>query len=226
MAKRKKHKNQDLLVDIVDVKEHADELISGNQNLIFGVLVALAVLVGGIFAYNKFVKIPKQAEAVELISQAQMQFEQDSFALALTNPGGGNPGFIEIVENYGNTPAGNVANYYAGVSYLHLGQFDAAIDYLKAFKPGGDVMPIVKYGAIGDAYAEKGDFETAISYYKKAATSDTNDLLTPYYLFKLGLLYQHQGNNEEALNYFKMIKEQYPTSKEAGTIDKYIAMVQ
>ena len=57
------------------------------------------------------------------------------------NPGGGFPGFSDIVKKYGGTDAGNAALYYAGVSSLNLGQFDAAISYLEDFSPCGNLLP-------------------------------------------------------------------------------------
>ena len=54
-------------------------------------------------------------------------YEKDSFNLAI-NGDGTNPGFLDIIEDYSATPAGNLANYYVGVSYLHLGQYEDALE--------------------------------------------------------------------------------------------------
>ena len=42
-------------------------------------------------------------------------------------------GFIDIADDYSSTKAGKLANYYAGLSYLYLGEFENAIDYLEDF---------------------------------------------------------------------------------------------
>jgi hypothetical protein len=49
---------------------------------------------------------------------AQQQFEKDSFQLALTNPGGGYSGFLDIIDSYSGTKTANLAKYYAGICYL------------------------------------------------------------------------------------------------------------
>jgi hypothetical protein len=54
--------------------------------------------------------------------QAVRYFESDSLNLAL-NGDGNNLGFLQIVEDYSGTKAGNLANYYAGVIYLKQGNF-------------------------------------------------------------------------------------------------------
>ena len=181
MSRRKRNQKQsdETLVDIVEVRDQAQSFMDANQTYIFGGLVALVVLVGGFLAYKNFYKAPKQQEAVAQMYRAQQRFEQDSFALALTNPGGGFSGFLDIIDEYSGTPAANTAKYYAGVSYLHLGKYEAALDYLKGFSPEGEITPIMKHGAIGDAESELGNYDAAMSAYKKAVNAGDNSVLTP-----------------------------------------------
>ena len=57
MARRKSKKDQsDTLVDLVEAREHAQDFVDRNQNLIFGALAAVVLIAGGIFAYNNFFK--------------------------------------------------------------------------------------------------------------------------------------------------------------------------
>ncbi len=228
MASRRRNpkKTDDTLVDIVEVRDQAQSFMERNQNLVFGLLVAVVVIVGGLFAYNNFYKLPRQQEAVEQMVQAQVQFERDSFALALANPGGGYPGFLDIADNYSGTRAGNLANYYVGVSYLHLGQYEAALEYLRDFSPAGQITPIMKFGAMGDAYAELGEMDDALSYYQRAADAEDNSVLTPYYLKKVGMLHERREEWDAAEQAYQQIKNRYPESMVAGDIDKYLARAQ
>jgi len=228
MATRKKSsaKADDTLVDIVEVKEHAEDFFERYRYVILGVVGALVLIVGGFFAYTNFYKIPKQQEAVEQMYQAQIQFERDSFTQALTNPGGGFKGFLDIIETYKGTDAANLSLFYAGISYLNLGQYDAAIDYLKDYKPKGDVIPAMKFGALGDAYSEKNDFGQAMSFYKKAATTGVNEAVTPYYLKKIGLLHERNSEWGQAKKVYQEIKDKYPNSPDGRDIDKYLIRVE
>ena len=225
MAKRKNKAQDETLVDFVEKTEHAQDFYAKNHDLILYGLLGLVILIGGIFAYNNFYKKPKSDAAIQEIAQAQRMFEKDSFALALGNPGGGSLGFEEIAKEYSGTPVGNLANYYAGVSYLQLGQFDAAISYLEDFSPAGTVLPITYYGVLGDAYSEKGDMDKAISLYKKAINKGNNEFLEAYYMKKLGLLYEHQNKLAEAKTMFESLRSKYPTSPAGQDIDKYISRV-
>ena len=226
MARRKKNtKKDETLVDLVEVTEQAQDFFERNQRVLTIVGAVLILLVGGFFAYKYLIQMPKEKEAAEQMFQAEYQFSLDSFALALTNPGGGFEGFLDIIENYKGTKAANISNYYAGVSYLHLGQVDAAIDYLSDFRPSGQITPIMKYGVLADAYSEKGDFGNARSNYQKAISMGDNDLLTAHYMMKLGLLNEKEGDTDKALTLYQEIKEKYPNSVEGRDIEKYIARV-
>ena len=225
MARRRNpKKNDETLVDIVEARENAQDFMEANQSKILMGLLAAVVLIGGFLAYKYMYQGPRNIEAAEALQQAQMQFERDSFALALQNANG-DKGFLDIIDNYSGTKAANLSHYYAGISYLNLGQFDAAISYLEDFSAAGEVLPISKNGALGDAYGEKGDLDKALNYYGKAISAGENEFLTAYYLKKQGLLYEKQGKYAEATKNFEQIKSKYPFSPDGRDIDKFIARV-
>ena len=221
-TRRKPVDNDDTLVDIVEVRDNAQGFVDKNQNLIFGALVGLVILIGGIFFYNNYFKGPRVQEAANAMYQAQLQFERDSFALALANPAAGYDGFLGIIDNYSGTPAANTAKYYAGISNLHLGEYQAAIDYLNQFSPSGDVLPIMKYGAMGDAYSELNQMDKAISNYQSAANAGGNDLLAAYYLQKIALWNEKNNDQAAANKIYMQIKEKYPTTQIGQDIERYI----
>ena len=224
MSKRNRNtKKDETLVDLVEVTESAQDFFERNSRILSIIAGALLLIVGGFFAYRYLIQMPKEKEAMEQMHMAEYQFSVDSFSLALLNPGGGFEGFLDIIENYGGTKAANISNYYAGICYLNIGSHAAALDYLKDFKPDGRITPIMKFGAMGDAYSELGQFDNAISQYKKAISEGDNELLTSYYMKKLGMLYEHQGDVSGALAQYKAIKSQYPLSVEGRDIDKHIA---
>lgn len=227
MARRRKQKKQaeETLVDLVEVKDSASDFLEDNQKTILGVLTGLILIVGGYIFFNQFVQAPKEKDAATQMVQAQAMFEKDSFALALTNPGGGFMGFLDIIDEFGGTSVANSAQYYAGISYLQLGQYDAAIDFLGNFDAKGTILGYTKYGAIGDAYAEKNEFDNALSNYQKAANVGDNEVMASYYLKKMALLHEKQGQLGEAKAAFEKIKTEYPSSQEGVDIDKFIARV-
>lgn len=216
----------ELLVDVVEVRDQAADFFEENRNLIIGIVAGIALLIAGILIYNTLILKPKAAQAIEQIQRAEVQFQRDSFQLALTNPGQGYPGFLDIIDEYGSTPTGNLARYYAGISYLNLGSYDAAKDYLNQFDAETDLMETMKAGALGDIQSEQGDFDGAISSYRKAVSeAEENYLLGGYYLNKLGMLLRNQGQTEAALEAFQRLKKDYGQSPAAAEADKYIALL-
>ena len=79
-TRRNTAENDDTLVDIVEVRDQAQGFVDKNQNLIFGALVGLVLLIGAVFFYNNYFKGPRLQEAADAMYQAQLQFEKDSFA--------------------------------------------------------------------------------------------------------------------------------------------------
>lgn len=223
MAKRKvQQPEEETIIDIVEAKDNITDYINKNKGLVFGLIGVLLLLVAGYFIYKNIIVGPRQEAAIEQISKAQDQFARDSFSLALENPGAGYEGFLEIIENYGGTATANTAKYYAGVSYLNLGRFDDAVEYLEDVSAKGEVLPIMKHGTLGDAYSELGQMDKARSAYKKAISNGNNSFLTPYFLNKLALLNLSEGKSDEAQKLFSQIKNDYPESGIASEVDKYL----
>lgn len=225
MAKRKKKnkkKQDEVLLDITEVTGQAGDYYERNQKMIMGIVVGLVVVVGGYLLYQSAYKKPRQKEAVQQMAEAEYQFSRDSFGLALANPGNENPGFADIVKEYSGTDAANAALYYAGVSCLNMGKYDAAISYLEDFNANGKLMPIMKAGVLGDAWCEKGELDKGLSFYNKAVNAGDNSLLTPYFLKKVAMLSEKQGQTDAAKKAWERLKADYPTSNEARDADKYL----
>jgi len=226
MAKQTKKKQDEVLFDLIEAGHSTQSFLHKYQHYILYVAAGVVVLIGAFFAFKFLYLHPLQEEAMEELYRAELQFEQDSFARALEDPGAGYKGFIDIADDYSMTKAGNLANYYAGISYLNLGRFDAAIVYLNDYKPAGEFTPIMKYGALGDAYSELGETDKAIAAYKKAIASEDNEFLTPYYMKKLAMYYRSLVKTTEAESIFKELKDKYPTSTMAQDVEKYLPPVE
>jgi tetratricopeptide (TPR) repeat protein len=226
MAKRKvSSATEEVVVEQEVIETSSINFFEQYQKQILYAVLGLALLFGAWYAYKSFIQAPKQKEAESAMWQAQAMFERDSFSAALNNPGGGYDGFLALADKFSGTKAGNTATYYAGISYLQLGDLDNAIKYLESASVDGTLLPITRNGALGDCYSEKKDYAKGLSFYEKAVSAGDNEVLTPYYLKKIAQLNESQYvNNKSAANaaYLK-IKSMYPLSGEARDIDKYIA---
>lgn len=224
MAK-KVEKIEEQIIAVESALSRSERFLEENYKIVIGIIVGIIIVVLGVFGYIKYVKEPREREAQSQIFMAQRYFEVDSLNLAL-NGDGNALGFLAIADEYGSTKAGKLANYYAGISYLKLGDFDNAISYLEKFKSKDEIVSCMAIGAIGDAYLEKGDQDKALSQYEKAAKNKENTFTTPMFLMKAGLVYELKGQWKEALEIYQRIKKDYYRSFEAQEIDKYIARAE
>lgn len=224
MAK-KKTPQVDNLQELESALTKTERFIEENQKIITYVIGAIVVIVLGFLGFRKFYMQPKEADAQSQMFMAENYFEKDSFNLAL-NGDGNYLGFLDIIDEYGITRSAKIAKYYAGISYLHLGQYEDAIEYLNKFKTKDLLLGPVAEGARGDAYLELGDQDKALAHYKKAYQMSDNELTTPIYMMKAGKILELQDELESALELYKEIKAKYPTSAEGSSIDKYISRIE
>jgi tetratricopeptide (TPR) repeat protein len=224
MAKDKDPKKEDSLSDVESALTQTEHFIEKNQKILSIIVGAVVLIVGGYLALKALYLHPREKDALEQMFMAEQYFEKDSFNLAI-NGDGNYLGFLDIIDEYGSTKAANLANYYTGISYLHLGQYQDAIDYLDKFETDDILLAPVAAGAKGDAYIELNETDKALSQYKKAS-SYTNEFTTPIYLMKTGKLLESAGKYGDALQAYQEIKKKYPESNEGRTIDKYIARVE
>jgi len=110
--------------------------------------------------------------------------------------------------------------------YLHLGQYQEAIDFLNKYSKKDKVLGSLAVGATGDAYVELGDLDKGVSKYIEAADFGKNSFNTPLFLMKAGEIYELNGKYSEALKIYERIENEYPGSTEGTTIEKYIARVK
>lgn len=201
--------------------DRAQDFYTKNKNGILIGLVAIVVVVGGIVGYKRFYKGPREKQAQEAIFSAQNYLAVDSFKLAL-NGDGNTYGFLQVIDKYGDTKAGNLAKYSAGVCYVKLGDYQKGIDQLKAFSGNDLVLQPLANGMIGDAYMEMNKADDAVSYYKKAGAAD-NELISPMFLMRAGLALEKAKKTDDAIDVYKQIKSKYPQSNEGREMDKYLA---
>ncbi|MDB5209191.1 MAG: hypothetical protein JWQ30_18 [Sediminibacterium sp.] len=192
------------------------------QKPVIIVVAVLVVGIGGWYAYNEYILKPKEEKASDALFKAQQYFALDSSNLVL-NGDGQNKGALYVINTYGGTKAGNLAKYYAGISYLKLGDFNNAVKYLKDFSTDAKQVQLVAYGCLGDAYSELKKNDEAIASYKKAAsTFDKDESNSAEYLFRAALLEETSGKPKEALELYKELKEKFPKTDKGFLADKYI----
>jgi tetratricopeptide (TPR) repeat protein len=224
MAKKKKDVNPQTISSVEETLTKTEQFLEANYKSLLIVLGVIVVLVGLVWL-GKIYLNKRNDEAQSQIYQAERYLEIDSLKLAL-NGDGNYLGFLDIAKNYKFTNTGNLALYSAGICYLHLGDYQEAIDYLNKYTKKDKVIGSLAIGAIGDAYVELGNTEKGISKYLEAADYAKNSFNTPIFLMKAAELYELSSKYPEALKLYQRIENEYPESTEGMTMDKYIARVK
>jgi tetratricopeptide (TPR) repeat protein len=196
-----------------------------NQKSLLFIGAAIIALIVVYIAYQKLYLAPRETEAANQMYVAQEYWGKKEWDKALKGDAS-YPGFEKIIDEYSNTKAANLAYYYAGIAYLNKGEYRKAVDNLTNYRGDDNMVAAEALGSIGDAYVELKEYEKAETYFNKAADKASNKFLTPFYLKKLGLVYEARNDSKAAAETYQKIKTDYPTSAEAQNIDAYIARAQ
>jgi tetratricopeptide (TPR) repeat protein len=221
MSKKKKQVPVESVESVENLLSKTEAYIEENQKSLTIILVVIAAVVLGYLGFRNFYVAPLEKEAISQVYVAERYFETDSFRLALEGDGLF-PGFLEIIEDYGLTKTANLAQYYAGICYLNLGEYESAIEHLKNFHGRDRMVSTIALGAIGDAYVQLGDLNRAAESYMRAATKKPDDFTSPVYLQKAGQIYEETGNFRKAIQAYETIEDKYPESNEGRQVDKYL----
>lgn len=210
---------------VAEAVSKTESFFENNGKKVVIALVVLALLVAGGYAYKALV-LDRNAElAAELIVEAQNRFavENPDFALALNGDEAG-AGFLDVVEQYGSTAAGNLAKHYAGVCYLRLGDLDNAEKYLSQYSAvdglPGEVLNAQNLGLRGDVAVEKGDLKGAAALFGKAAKASNNNYTAPLYLYKKALALVALNDKAGVQECYDTLKAKYPQATETRETEK------
>lgn len=210
-----------------NAQTQTENFFEKHSKMVITTIVIVFALAAAIFGYKQVVVEPRMAKAQEMLYMAQYNFEQQNtdFSLAL-NGNENTPGFAEVAEKYGNTPAGNLANLYAAACALRLGDMAQAEQFIGNYSDvkgsTGEIINAMAAGIKGEIAVENGDYAKAASLFEKAANQSDNNFTTPMYLRKAALAYRELGQEEKANECLKNIKENYPSSYDARDAEKLL----
>ena len=214
---RKQHRESRLITMYARVWQFFDQ----NSGLVYGVLAGLVVLVLGGAGYIYYQNQQAQ-QAAEALAPVQSTFAEGNYEAAL-GTGQGQAGLLEVIEDYGSTPAGNLARLLAADAYYNLEQYDKALGTIEAYEAGEDL-----YGASARAleaaiYENRGDFEQAAALYMDAAELYPTKESAPQHLINAGRNFEAAGSYDQAINAYRRIEEEYSDADAVAEVPRYIA---
>ena len=220
MAKEIRNENAEAVVEAVSKTE---KFFNENGKLLTWILVGFIAVAAAVFCWYKFAYQPAVVEAQGQMALAEENFRAADYELAL-NGDGNVLGFAQIIDEYG-AKAGSAVYFYAGVCELQLGNWESAIKYLESYNGKDEILAARAKACIGDAYVGLENYEKALACFEQAASTIDN-MFAAGYLLKAGAVAEKLGQNEKALGFYELIKDQYPQAVEAYDIDKYIGRIE
>jgi TolA-binding protein len=209
-----------------DVIERAKDFWAKYGRITTIIAAVIIILGGGYLAYKYMIVEPKEQKAAEAIWRAENYFAQDSLEKALKGDGQ-SAGFERIASQYKGTKAGELANYYAGVISLKLGDDNKAIRYLKSFSTDAHQIQARAYKLLADAYANTGRNTDALNNYKKAASEFEKDKsnASEYLLMAAYFADRVLNDKKQAESLYREVIEKYPNSGARSQADRYLAQM-
>ena len=205
-----------------DGASRTEVFVNRYQKYLTGFVSLLLIMFVLYFGYEKFILQPKINEADQEIFTAQKYFNEalnndeqsDSLFKLSLNGAEGKFGFLDIIEN-------------SGVSYYNLEKFDLAIKNLNSFKSNDDILSALAMSTIGDSFIQLNQLEDGLNYFEKAlSNANDNSFIKPIILLKSGNIALALNKKSKARNYFQQIKDDFPKSQQASTIEINIAQAQ
>ncbi|AGD98417.1 hypothetical protein BLBBOR_542 [Blattabacterium sp. (Blatta orientalis) str. Tarazona] len=176
----------------------------------YGFFLSLIVITAGIyFFYKKFVLSTSEEKALEELNYAQKYLSQGAIDEALNKKKLKIPylGFYGIVTKYPFTKAGNISKFYAGICFYKLGNYKESIKMMRNFSAKDEFLSSIKYGMIGDAFAQIRNKNEALKNYVKAANIRENEITTPLYYYKAALLTFSMKKYKNSKFFLKKLKK-------------------
>jgi tetratricopeptide (TPR) repeat protein len=168
----------------------------------------LLLIVGGVLAifiaatfYSKMQTKNEKAAVVEL-TKAQAKYNNYDFQGAVEI-------LKKLVDDYGSTKSGKMAQLYLADAYYNLKDYSQAERYFKEYKDGDDILGASAISGLAACWEEQGKFKEAAEMYKKAAEKFSNGFMAPENLYHAARCYALAGNIAEARKVLNDLIEKY-----------------
>jgi TolA-binding protein len=109
---------------------------------------------------------------------------------------------------------------------LNAGDHTIVFSYLKDFSTDAKEIQTIAYSRLADAYSELNKNQEAVEFYAKAGRYyPEQETLSAENLFRAALKSEILGKNDDAIKYYKEIKEKYSRTDRGYQVDKYLAFI-
>lgn len=214
----RKKRREDRLVTIY---ARAWQFFDQHSGLVYGILGGLVVLVLAIAGYLYYQNQRAEA-AAQALAPVQATYAAGEYEAAL-GAGEGQAGLLEVIDEYGSTPAGNLARLLAADAYYQTGQYEQALAMLEDYEAGENLYGAGARALEAAIYENQGDYVAAAEHYLDAAELYPTEQSAPQYLINAGRNFETAERYEDALSAYSRVQEEYPDADAMEEVPRYIA---
>ncbi len=188
--------------------------------------IGITVLVVAVIAVVVFVRNRNEnnERAMTQLSEIHQYYDNGQYQTAIDGmPERNIAGLKSIVDNYGNTAAGDLARFYLADAEFQLGKYDDALRDFQEFGSSYSLLAESRLTGIGGCYEAKGMYREAAESYEKAAAENPKGVNAAQDLNNAARNYAQAGEREKAIDLYKRLKKNYPTTTFARDADLFIA---
>jgi tetratricopeptide (TPR) repeat protein len=196
-----------------------------NRKIIMASGAVVLLAIGLAIGYHYYEK-SQNKKAAKKMAMAEEYLMRGNYKLALTGSAQNfTVGFQQIINNYSNTRAGNLARYYAAVSEFHLGNTQKALSYINKYKAPDGILGVAPLSFKAMLYTQAGKYTKGAQTYVKAAEWDVNNSTTPYNYLEAARAYHAAGQPDKAKKYVQLIINDYSNSSQSNDAKKLLGIL-
>ncbi|MBI3586269.1 MAG: tetratricopeptide repeat protein [Ignavibacteriales bacterium] len=194
-----------------------------NKKIVNGVFTGLIIVAVLIVVVTNNMRSNNEKATTEL-GKVLRYYDEGKYDIAISGDLQENiRGLQSIVDDYGSTKSGELAKLYLANAYYAKNNYDKALQYYSDSSIKDDMLSASASAGVAACYEAKGEYEKAAVYYEKAAFKNGKDVLAAENLHHAAYNYSAAGKKEKAVELYKKLKKDYPTSTYAREIDRLIA---
>jgi tetratricopeptide (TPR) repeat protein len=184
---------------------------------------AVVVIATVVFVKNR---ADNNERAVVQLAAVHQLYDNGQFQMAIDGvPERNVVGLKAIVDNFGSTPTGDLARFYLADAYFQLGKYQEALEQFQDCSPSDDLLNASRLAGIAACYEALGNHKEAGSYFERAAAKDQTEGSVAEHLHYAARNYAEAGDKERALDLFRRIKKNHPTTTYGREADRYITQL-
>ncbi|MBM4161766.1 MAG: tetratricopeptide repeat protein [Ignavibacteria bacterium] len=194
-----------------------------NKKIVNGVITGIIVVAIAAFAYANNIRSDNLNATTEL-GKVLRYYDEGKYDMAIYGNLQENiRGLQAIVDDYGSTKAGELARFYLANAYYQQRDYDNAMKYYLDVSVNDELITTSAIAGAGACYEAKGDYANAAATFEKAAMKYGKVVTIPENLFRAAQNYAAAGSKEKAVELYKKLKKEHPTSTYAREVDRWIA---